>query len=170
MEITFYCSECAQPLRMPQDQAGKKARCPRCNATITVPERKRESVDLNDLQIDSGRSSNNPAWQNPYSDNPYAAPQASSEYPTIQPSPGTYIPRGSISTYLVQSILVTLFCCIPIGVVSIVYAAQVEGKLNAGDYHGAKFSSDKARMWCWVTFWIGLIPNVIVLLAMVANH
>ena len=34
---------------------------------------------------------------------------------------------------LVWAILSTLFCCLPAGIVSIVYAAQVNGKLAAGD-------------------------------------
>lgn len=47
-----------------------------------------------------------------------------------QTSPG-------ISTYLTEAILVTLFCCWPLGIVAIVYAAQAKGKLDAGDYAGA---------------------------------
>lgn len=35
-------------------------------------------------------------------------------------------------TYLAPAILTTIFCCLPFGIVSIVYAAQVNGKLAAG--------------------------------------
>jgi hypothetical protein len=48
---------------------------------------------------------------------------------------------------LVWAILVTLFCCLPFGIVSIVYAAQVNGKWQAGDAAGAQESSRKARQW-----------------------
>ena len=48
---------------------------------------------------------------------------------------------------LVWSILSTLFCCLPAGIVSIVYAAQVNGKLAAGDIAGARESSEKAKKW-----------------------
>lgn len=46
---------------------------------------------------------------------------------------------------LVWAILSTLFCCLPLGIVSIVYAAQVNGKWAAGDHAGAQESSRKAK-------------------------
>ena len=48
---------------------------------------------------------------------------------------------------LVWAILSTLFCCLPAGIVSIVYAAQVNGKLAAGDIAGAQDSAAKAKKW-----------------------
>ena len=48
---------------------------------------------------------------------------------------------------LVWAILTTLFCCLPFGIVSIVFAAQVDGKYNSGDYAGAVASSKSARTW-----------------------
>jgi hypothetical protein len=70
-------------------------------------------------------------------------------------------PVPSVPTYLAQAILVTLFCCVPFGIVSIVYAAQVNGKLVSGDYAGAVEVSKKARTWCWLSFGIGLVGAVI---------
>lgn len=66
------------------------------------------------------------------------------------------MPAGGVPNYLVQAILVTLFCCLPFGIVSIVYAAQVNGKLSGGDIEGAMESSRKAKTWCWVSFGVGL--------------
>ncbi len=65
-------------------------------------------------------------------------------------------PVGSVPNYLVQAILVTLFCCLPLGIAAIVFAAQVNGKLAAGDFYGAQESSDKAKMWCWWAFGVGM--------------
>ncbi len=48
---------------------------------------------------------------------------------------------------LVWAILATLFCCLPAGIVSIIYAAQVNNKLAAGDVAGAQESSEKAKKW-----------------------
>ncbi|CAN5739464.1 hypothetical protein BH18ACT11_BH18ACT11_24340 [soil metagenome] len=59
--------------------------------------------------------------------------------------------------YLVQAILTTLFCCLPLGIVSIVYAAQVNGKLAAGDRAGALQSSRNAKLWAWISFGTGLV-------------
>src|SRR4051812_41800331 len=37
MAIEFRCSQCSQLLRVPDDSAGKNARCPKCQALMTVP-------------------------------------------------------------------------------------------------------------------------------------
>jgi hypothetical protein len=73
-----------------------------------------------------------------------------------------YRRREDVPNYLVQAILVTLFCCLPFGIVAIVYAASVNGKLQAGDYRGARAASDSAKTWCWVSFGLGLVANLIV--------
>ena len=68
-------------------------------------------------------------------------------------------PGQKVPNYLVQSILVTLFCCLPFGIAAIIYAAQVNGKVQAGDIVGAMESSRKAKMWCWwsVGGWLALL-------------
>ena len=48
------------------------------------------------------------------------------------PSPPAQ-PAIRIPNYLVHAILCTLFCCLPLGIVAIVYAAQVNTKAAAGD-------------------------------------
>jgi hypothetical protein len=77
-------------------------------------------------------------------------------------SPSGMLPGAKIPNYLVQSILVTLCCCLPFGVAAIVYAAQVNSKQAAGDLAGARDSSNKAKMWCWIAFGIGIVANIIV--------
>ena len=62
---------------------------------------------------------------------------------------------------LVWAILSTLCCCLPFGIVAIVYAAQVDGKYAAGDYQGAVDSASKAKTWCWVSFGIGILVTVL---------
>jgi hypothetical protein len=66
-------------------------------------------------------------------------------------------PQTNVPTYLAQAILTTLFCCLPFGIVSIVYAAQVNGKLAAGDRAGALQSSQNAKTWAWISFGTGLV-------------
>jgi Interferon-induced transmembrane protein len=66
-----------------------------------------------------------------------------------------------VPNYLPQAILTTLFCCLPFGVVAIVYAAQVNSKLQAGDYEGAMQASKNARTWCWASFGTGLAVMVL---------
>jgi len=50
----------------------------------------------------------------------------------------------TIPNHLVGAILVTIFCCQIFGIISIVYAAQVNGKLASGDVPGAVACSNKA--------------------------
>jgi hypothetical protein len=52
-----------------------------------------------------------------------------------------------VPNHLVWAILNTLFFCLPIGIVSFVYAAQVDGKRAAGDLPGAWEASRKAKTW-----------------------
>ncbi|WP_456423781.1 CD225/dispanin family protein [Lutibacter sp.] len=49
--------------------------------------------------------------------------------------------------YLVESILVTIFCCLPFGIAGIVFASQVNSKFAAGDYQGALEASENAKKW-----------------------
>ena len=72
-----------------------------------------------------------------------------------------------VPNYLVQAILVTIFCCMPFGIVSIVYAAQVNGKLATGDTAGALQSSQSAKTWAWVSLGVGLALSGIGLLVWV---
>lgn len=59
--------------------------------------------------------------------------------------------------WLVESILVTIFCCLPFGIVGIVFASQVNSKFAAGDYNGALESSRNAGKWTKISFWIGIV-------------
>lgn len=73
------------------------------------------------------------------------------------PPPPPYRGQTHIPNYLVPAILTTLFCCLPFGIVSIVYAAQVNGQVAAGSRAGALDNSRKARTWAWVAFGSGIV-------------
>ncbi len=75
--------------------------------------------------------------------------------------PAATVQTPSLPNYLVQSILVTLCCCMPFGIVAIVYAAQVSTKLAAGDMAGAQQASKNAKMWCWLGLAGGLVIGII---------
>lgn len=99
---------------------------------------------------------------------PVPPPRADSYTPPPPPGPG-YTPGAPppgtlIPNYLVQSILVTLCCCLPLGIVAIIFAAQVNSKLAIGDVAGAAEASRKARMFCWLGFGLGLVAVVLVML------
>ena len=48
---------------------------------------------------------------------------------------------------MVWAVLATVFCCMPAGIVSIVYASRVSGLYHKGDFVGAKRASDRAAYW-----------------------
>ena len=70
---------------------------------------------------------------------------------------GAALPPGAtVPNYLVFAILATVFCCLPTGIAAIVYAAQVNGKLQAGDLSGAQAASKNAKLWCLISLGLGL--------------
>jgi hypothetical protein len=48
--------------------------------------------------------------------------------------------------WLPESILVTIFCCLPFGIVGIVFASHLNAKYDAGDYAGAMIASPGGQM------------------------
>ena len=63
-------------------------------------------------------------------------------------------------TWLVESILVTLFCCLPFGVVSIIYAVNAG---SATDEAAKKLNTEKSVKWANYAVWIGIAWLVIVI-------
>jgi hypothetical protein len=70
---------------------------------------------------------------------------------------GSFLPAPAIPNHLITAVLVTLCCCLPFGIVALVFAAQVNSKLAAGDVAGAKAASNSARTWVLVAFIAGLL-------------
>ncbi len=66
-------------------------------------------------------------------------------------------------TWLLESILVTLFCCLPLGIVGIINAANVSSKYESGDLEGAKKASQEAAKWTKYGFFAGLIVVILYL-------
>lgn len=60
-------------------------------------------------------------------------------------------------TYLVWSILVTVFCCLVFGVIAIIYSAQVSSAYNRGDYDQAQRYSKTALNWIIASVVTGVV-------------
>mgnify|MGYP000000016493 FL=1 len=54
-------------------------------------------------------------------------------------------------TNLVWSILITLFCCLPFGLVAVYYSSRVERLYYNGDYAASLKASKRAEMWCIIS-------------------
>ncbi len=62
--------------------------------------------------------------------------------------------------YLVESILVTIFCCLIFGIIGIVNASKVNSEYNAGNYEAAMEASKNAKKWTLWGFIIGALIGV----------
>jgi len=67
-----------------------------------------------------------------------------------------------IENHLVKSIIATVCCCVPFGIVGIVYAAKVDTLLRQGDYAAAEEAGKKAGMWSTLAICVGLVVNLLV--------
>lgn len=63
--------------------------------------------------------------------------------------------------YMVWAILSTLFCCLPLGIASILSASKVNQLYRAGNYHEAQKSSDMAKKLAIISAVLGLVVNAI---------
>lgn len=79
---------------------------------------------------------------------------------------GNYSPYNSNippmpKTWLVESILATLFCCLPFGIAGIVYASKVSTSYLMGNYALAQKQSDDAKKWTLISVLAGLASIII---------
>ncbi len=64
-------------------------------------------------------------------------------------------------TWLVESILVTLFCCLPFGIVGIVNAAKVNSLYASGNLEAAQQASATAAKWTKIGFIVGIVVIIV---------
>lgn len=82
---------------------------------------------------------------------------------------GLLAPEGTVPTpaqgqitgtkpkdYLVESILVTIFCCMVFGILGIVYSVQANSAFSSGNITAANEFSAKAKQWVTYGFWCGI--------------
>lgn len=85
------------------------------------------------------------------------------QQPHVQPSYPQYAnqqPQNAEPcppTNLVWAIISTVLCCLPAGIVAIVYATKVTNKYRAGDIEGAKRASEIGAWWCIAAIILGII-------------
>ena len=66
--------------------------------------------------------------------------------PVFNPQPEAAPVKGT--AYLVWSILVTLFCCMPLGIPAIIFAAKIDNCNARGDFYAAAQNARKAKSFC----------------------
>ena len=91
-----------------------------------------------------GQPYRQPVYQQP----PYQQPPY--QQPVYQPAP-------AVESHMGEAIFVTLFCCMPLGIVAIIFASQVSSAVNCGDIQGAQRSSKIAHTLAMTSLGIGLV-------------
>ncbi len=62
----------------------------------------------------------------------------------------------NVPNYLIPAII-SVICCFPLAIVAIIFAAQVNGKVAAGDIQGAMDASKKAKIFSFIGIGLGLL-------------
>lgn len=69
-------------------------------------------------------------------------------------------PAQRIDTWLWQSIVATVFCCLPTGVVAIVFAAQANSAVSAGNWVEAQRKAQQAKTWTLISIVAGVLTII----------
>ena len=99
----------------------------------------------------------------------------SQQPPSYQPQPsyGPQQPYGAQppmpDTYMVWAVLVTVFCCLPFGIVSIVKASQVSSLYSQGRYQEAVAASEAAKKWAIWSAIAGVVISIIVIVLQIVG-
>lgn len=64
-------------------------------------------------------------------------------------------------TWLTESILVTIFCCLPFGIIGIINAYKVSSLYAQEKYAEAELRSANAEKWVKISFFVGLVCGII---------
>lgn len=71
------------------------------------------------------------------------------------------LPPLKPNNWLWQSIIATVLCCLPFGIVGIVFAAKVDSNYYNGRYAEAERAARKAKMWTLLAVGTGLLYIII---------
>lgn len=88
-------------------------------------------------------------------------PQQSSFPPPVNLSYNTQVIEAPPKNWLIESILVTLFCCLPLGIVGIVHATKVDTLWTSGQREEAYKASKEAGKWTKLGAIIGAVVIVL---------
>jgi hypothetical protein len=70
-------------------------------------------------------------------------------------------PNNNLVIAIIATVVSVMFCCLPHGVISLIFALQVNKKAAAGDITGAQNSAKQAKMWGIISIAVSLVGFVI---------
>lgn len=131
--------------------------------TPPAPDRfdlEKEWADKLGMDFDSERASVPPPVPGP------EQPEKEDVPPIYVMPPGTQLPplhpEGPMPpTFMVWAILSTICCCLPAGIVAIIYSSMVSTRYYARDYEGSRRASRQAEIWIIVSIVTGVIVNAL---------
>ena len=147
--------------------------CPHCGAKQPEPaaqtETDQSASDAYSTYTQTNSTQQDTQYQDSNAQN-YGYDYQNSQYQTPPVYQSSYEPEKPINwvPYLVLSII-SVCCCLPFGIVGIVYAAKINSAMTAGDYAEAERSARLAKIWIIVAFVVGIIVNVIYTLMIFAG-
>lgn len=68
-----------------------------------------------------------------------------------------------IPSYLVQSLLSTLCCCPPIGLIALIYSLRVNASLRADNPRRAEEASIRAKQWVITALVAGILTHIVLI-------
>lgn len=141
MKFKMYCPFCHQKVEAEEEWQGQQAECPCCSEKFVIMKPENNTVQpVINIQINN--------------ENQFAKGQNSNAY--VPPGLGMQAPRY-VPNHMTKAVLSLLFCTLPLGFMSIVYALQVDNLVKRGDYDGAEKASQNADMWFWIAVGSSLI-------------
>ena len=78
-----------------------------------------------------------------------------------QPPPPGWQGQREPDNYLVWAILSTVMCCLPLGIVSLVYSTKVSGLWAQGRYAEAQTAADNAKKWAIISAIVAAVAAAI---------
>lgn len=78
------------------------------------------------------------------------------QVPPIAQQPPVMMTEPCPRTWLVESILATLFCCVVTGIVGVIYSSKVDGLWRSGRYDEARSASNTAKTYLIIGILLGL--------------
>ncbi len=90
---------------------------------------------------------------------------------TAPPPPGMYgpPPNNNLVIGIIATVVSVMFCCIPHGLVSLIFATQVNKKAAMGDMPGAVNAAKQAKTWGIVSIIVSIAGLIIAIFFGVLN-
>lgn len=121
-----------------------------------------------------------PYGNQPYQNQGYGQGYPNQQYANPNPQYGGYNPHQGMqpnpysqntfgnqpnqpapSNYMIWSVLTLLFCCLPFGIIALIYSSKVDGLWSTGRYEEAIQAANNAKKWNIISAVCGIVGTII---------